>query len=463
MVLEMKVPGDLTERFVGHVSKGKFWKPGRWSEADEMAMRQCDPRRRRWWVHEPLQHALLSEWIVERFSKGETPDICAEILSMGLLGSLALVMREEPRAKSILEKIVAVTPGSKFVPMAASILLAFDPNWRPPVSELNLGGAYLRGARWSSINLSKSVLVMADLTGADLSGANLFDVLADQAKLDQANLSGAELDRAKFRSASFVGANMRGVTAFETVLEKADLKQADLSGSQLKRVEFSRTNLENACFKDCHLNGSTFKLVELSNADFSNAQLGSCVFLGVDMTRSTWTGTSFASGQFVQCNFEGMTLPGADFSHCDLLGSLFTGSSIPCGRFVGAHFKNAGLAHVDWENSDLRNANFAGAVFHLGSSRSGLVGSEIPGEGSKTGFYTDDYQDREFKPSEEIRKASLVGADLRGALVERTDFYMVDLRHARYSPEQATWFVKCGAILVSKNSERSESELDEGE
>ena len=56
-----------------------------------------------------------------------------------------------------------------------------------------------------------------------------------------------------------------------------------------------------------------------------------------------------------------------------------------------------------------------GASFHLGSTRSGLIDSPIACEGSRTGFYTDDYDDRDIKPAEEIRKANLRGADLRGA------------------------------------------------
>ena len=36
----------------------------------------------------------------------------------------------------------------------------------------------------------------------------------------------------------------------------------------------------------------------------------------------------------------------------------------------------------------------------------------------------------------DLRKADLRGADLRGARMEGTDFYLVDLRDARFTPEQ---------------------------
>jgi uncharacterized protein YjbI with pentapeptide repeats len=86
----------------------------------------------------------------------------------------------------------------------------------------------------------------------------------------------------------------------------------------------------------------------------------------------------------------------------------------------------------------------------MGSSRSGLVGSPIACEGSRTGFYTDDFNDQDFKSAEEIRKANLCGADLRGAKIDGVDFYLVDLRGAKYTADQADHFARCGAILRSR-------------
>ena len=103
--------------------------------------------------------------------------------------------------------------------------------------------------------------------------------------------------------------------------------------------------------------------------------------------------------------------------------------------------KNAGV------RLDLSHANF-----HMGSSRSGLVDSVIPGEGSRTGYYTDEYNEQSFKSPEEIRKANLCGADLRDALVWKTDFYLVDLRGACYTEEQGEHFRRCGAILRAGTS-----------
>jgi uncharacterized protein YjbI with pentapeptide repeats len=152
----------------------------------------------------------------------------------------------------------------------------------------------------------------------------------------------------------------------------------------------------------------------------------------------------------IGCDLEYAQLPGADFSGANLHSALLTGSWIPEGRFEDACLAKAGLAAVNWEGADLRNADLTDASFHAGSSRSGMIFSPIPCEGSKTGFYTDDDAEQYFKAPEEIRKANLRGADLRGAKVSRVDFYLVDLRDALFDPEQEKHFRRCRAILEAR-------------
>src|SRR5262249_48801782 len=138
---------------------------------------------------------------------------------------------------------------------------------------------------------------------------------------------------------------------------------------------------------------------------------------------------------------------GANFRGADLTGALLTGSHMPGANFTLACLNNAGLADIDWENADLRGADLRGASFHMGSSRSGLVFSPIACEGSKTGFYTDEFEEQHYKAPEEIRKANLCGADLRGARLDETDFYLVDLRGARIDSVWVDHLRRCGAIL----------------
>ena len=119
---------------------------------------------------------------------------------------------------------------------------------------------------------------------------------------------------------------------------------------------------------------------------------------------------------------EDMELTDADFHDADLRGAVLTGSRMPDANFLGADLRDAKLAEIDWPGACLRDADLRGANFHLGSTRSGMIDSPIPCEGSRTGFYTDDFLDRDVKPAEEIRKANLRGADLRGAEIRGRRF-----------------------------------------
>ena len=87
--------------------------------------------------------------------------------------------------------------------------------------------------------------------------------------------------------------------------------------------------------------------------------------------------------------------------------ATLTGTSIVRGNLGGACLRYAGLGDIDWPWACLCGADLRNATFHMGSSRSGLVNSPIASEGSRTGFYTDEFTEQDFKAPEEIRKANL--------------------------------------------------------
>ena len=152
-----------------------------------------------------------------------------------------------------------------------------------------------------------------------------------------------------------------------------------------------------------------------------------------------------------RCNLELVEFPEGDFRGANLDAAQLTGSVMPRADFRQAILRNAGLADVQWEMADLREANLRNCSFHMGSSRSGLVGSPYPSHGTRTGFYTDTVDEQYYKRPEEIRKANLCGADLRGAYVAHADFYLVDLRGAKYDADQAEHFRRCDAILTNRS------------
>jgi len=314
-------------------------------------------------------------------------------------------------------------------PMAASLLLALDPDWKP-AGRPQLDGALLAGARWAGVALPGIRLDGADLSSADLDGADLDGTFATLAKLRNATLRGTRLANARLVGAKLIRADLAGAALRDAVLLAADLRSARLVDADLGHAILSRARLAGA---------------DLTGANLECARCRRLDLRGVTLDRARFT-----SALLEGCRFDCVRVDGACFEKAGLGHAHLTGSVLTNAVLRDAVLAHAKLADVSWEGADLRGADFRRAVFHMGSTRNGLVDSVIPCEGSRTGFYTDDYEEQHFKSPEEIRKANLRGADLRGASVEDADFYLVDLRDARFDARQGRHFRKCGAILRDK-------------
>ena len=318
-------------------------------------------------------------------------------------------------------------------PLAASLLHAARPGWRPDPDHLpRLEGAYLDRVAWSGLKLTGAELHNAELREADLSTANLEKAQAGRAQFQRADLHGATLTRWR--------------------AEGADLSRADLRWVTADSAQFRGANLAGAVFVEAQLWKADLREANIEDADFSGAYLEHARLSGLKLRLARFDGARFGGANLPECDLEEMELPEADFHDANLRGALLTGSRMAGASFLGADLRHTGLAEIDWPGACLRDADLRGATFHLGSSRSGLVGSPIACEGSRTGFYTDDYHDQDVKPAEEIRKANLRGADLRGAKIKDVDFYLVDLREAQYTPDQAEHFRRCRAILDERTA-----------
>jgi uncharacterized protein YjbI with pentapeptide repeats len=400
--------------------------------------------------HRVVQLLLAAERVASGLGSGEACEYLTEKFPRDLVREAAHLIVGDPAALERLQQLIAETDARRH-PTVASLLHATGTGWRPggpPAPRLS--GAYLERACWSGVVLTGAEMEGVDLRGVDLSGA----------KLDGAILGRAHLSAARLRRASFVGG----------IAVEADLRRADLGSIRAARGDFRAANLEaadlvRASLTDALLAGSVLTsarlaFADLSGADLEGANLDDADFTGANLsranlkrlklTRADFSGARFPGAKLAGCDLETMELPSADFSGADLTGALLTASSMPGADFRNACLREAGLADVEWEGVRLDGADLRGASFHAGSSRSGRVGSPIACEGSRTGFYTDDYGDQDFKSPEEIRKANLCGADLRGAALGGIDFYLVDLRGAHYDHDQAVHFRRCGAILQSR-------------
>lgn len=369
-------------------------------------------------------------------------------LPRDLVAEAGKLVRARPGAIEHL-KWIAQGPVPANHATAATILVAAEPDWRPDRGAyLCLAGARLGAVRWSNIRLPASNLRRADLCGGDLSCARL-----EKAALTGATLSWANLRRAHLCEVIAEGANFAGADLTRVRLDDAMLSGCDMTRARLDQANLPRANLQSVVFSEASLIGAVLKGAALERATFDGADLSSADLRGADLcdvdlsTAASLERAIFREANLCGCNLEGVRLDAPDFYRALLERALLTGSTLTRPNFAGANLRGAGLAEIDWADADLRGADLRAASFHMGTTRSGMVYSDVPCEGSRTGFYTDEFADRDFRAPEEIRKANLCGADLRGANIDGVDFYLVDLRGAKYSPDQADHLARCGAIL----------------
>ncbi len=371
-------------------------------------------------------------------------------------------------------------------PMGVSLLHVARPGWKPPEdSRITwFWGAYLAGAKWSGIRLTAPQFAKAQLTEADLSESSLDHAEFTDAQLIRTVLRGSSIHHCSAKGADLTGADLSHVRASRADFTNAVLRSARFESALLQRSRFLGCDLRGVRFCRADLMGALFggsseervdqdpealnvieKMKEkgytaisafpahppasLEEADFTGANLEKAQFVGLDLRQAILPGARFFDANLTGANLEGVHLPGGHFEGALMYGALLTGSVMPGASFRGAKLQGARLADIEWEKTDLREADLRKVNFHMGSSRSGLLFGE-PSEGTRTGFYTDEFFDQSYRAPEEIRAANLRGADLRGARVLGTDFYLVDLREALYTEDQEEWFRKCGAILETR-------------
>lgn len=400
-----------------------------------------------WWRHEVVKRAFLGKWVGGQLRAGTVPDVMARTWGEEEVAGVVDEVRGDERVLRLLKRFARWRRKDLRVGGVVSVLVRLEEGWRPAKGRgLDLRGAKLRGVKWAGVDLRGAKLDWADLRDADLSGANLKEVTAVNARMEKVNLKGACLVEAELRRAKLGGADLS-----EVVGRDMDLQSADLTGARLWKAELVHADLEEAIlaraeFRGAVLTGAFLRKVQLEETDFVAAKLNGAEMDELDLSKGVWDGASFVKAKMAEVRFEYGEMRNVDFSWAYLRGALLTGSRMRDAKFTGACLRCAGLAEIVWEGADLRQADLWHVSFHMGSSRSGLVGSVIASEGTRTGFYTDDYRDQDHKPPEEIRKACLAEADLREAEVEGTDFYLVDVRRAVCSEEQWVWLRKCGAI-----------------
>lgn len=399
--------------------------------------------------HDAVRLLLAAERVATDLREEAGCEYLEKRLSRALVQAIAAEVAGD---RKVLQHLTTLLSGPhRLQPMLASLLHAADAAWVPaPGSLVVLTGAYLQRASWAGVQLPNVSLRDSNLNHADLTAARLDDAEAIRANCCHARLTGASLKRFRASDADLAGVNLESAEAEESCWDGADLRNANLRAAALTRASFRRANLTEAVLTGSNLVHAAFVDAELADADFSGANLNGACLSKLRLWHAIFAGASFWGSNLSGCDMEGMELPGVDCHEANLRGALLTGAVLSDGDFSGACLCETGLGDVNLERACLRNADLRRATFHMGSSRSGLLFTPIASEGTRTGFYTDDANEQNFKAPEEIRKANLRGADLRGARIDEVDFYLVDLREALYDADQERHFRRCRAILEDR-------------
>jgi uncharacterized protein YjbI with pentapeptide repeats len=408
-----------------------------------------DPALFRLLRHRPVQLLLAADSIVTALKNRAESAALGAPLPRDLVLETVTQIADSTDLVDRLRSLIMIG-GRHEHPMVASLLHALRLGWTPDRPLPRLSGAYLENALWPDIDLAGADLRDADLSGANLRGSRLDSAILEAASLVGADLSASSMKHANFDRADLSRASLSRAFTRQAVFQSTRLVAASMVGGDFDRANFDGADLTHARLTDASLVGADFRSAKLEDSDFSRANLSEANLQGLTLTGVQLAGACFTGADLSRCNLENIDLRGAVFARANLQQALLTGSQMQDADFRGANLRAAGLAEIDWAGADLRDADLREAAFHLGSSRSGLVGSPIASEGSRTGFYTDDWNEQDFKSPEEIRKANLCGADLRGARIDNVDFYLVDLRGALLDPNQIPQIRRSGAILEAR-------------
>ncbi len=282
---------------------GELSNQARWSEKANRLIR-----------HRPVALSLAASRIAAIAERGSVDLKFTHPFPLDLLLEAARRIAGDARALRHLDEWLSQPRHEAIHPMAASLLVAARPDWKPgPDCRPRLNGAYLAGAAWSDTDLARADLESANLEDADLVQANLAHALVRRALLARAYLRNASLD---FWDAYLADLNEADLDSVHAI--GASFRQANLTGARLSRANLWRANFEGA---------------EIKGADFTGAILEDACLRGLDLRLTRFDGACFGGADLRDANMERVVMTSADLHDADLRDANLTGS-----RMYGARF-----------------------------------------------------------------------------------------------------------------------------
>ncbi len=335
-----------------------------------------------------------------------------------------------------------------YASMAASLLSQMDTAWKPSKARgYDFQNAYLAQAQWPGVSIEGAKFGYANLTDICLDDSLLTSLVFHSDRCTRSSFVDARLNGTAATKASFADANFFRAEMLETKWRDCDFYRTNFSGAKLSGSLFDKCNLSEASFRACIAYSAEFRQCNLQGADFTDAQLQGSNFQTRDLREALLCRTDLRKTNLQGAVLESLQMQQCKFDDALLTEAYLSGSAMKECSLQNACLVSSRLGEIEWECCDLKGADLRGVTFHYGSTRCGVVDSPYPSHGTRTGFYTDDREALYFQAPETIRKASLIGCDLRGANIAGVDFYLVDLRDAILDHAQRQHLAASGAIL----------------
>ena len=227
-----------------------------WSASDLLAEIGCPNNIRALLRHPCVQLPLAADWLMSVLALRNPCRDLAWSLPRELVELVGERSRTEPQALACLNRLLRSRHAKAVHPMAASILLRANPDWRPSDkhgAHWRLSGGLFHEVDWTGVqlphadlreaefsnavlrdaNMEAAIAIAARFDGAALDGARLIGIHASRADFRNSSLKGAKMSISDFTHATFAGANLTGVSLVKSDLSAADLTEACFTGADL--------------------------------------------------------------------------------------------------------------------------------------------------------------------------------------------------------------------------------------
>ena len=328
------------------------------------------------------------------------------------------------------------------------------------LSHARLEKADLRGARMRMADLSYAILTDADMRDGSLMvvhDGDYIEAVPDNSKFSRADASGAIFDHAKLSNNFISQTDLSDTILKGTKFVNADLSDSVLSGAIIEGVDFSDADLSGADMEGAVIVKSYFRRTKLADTNFVGAILEDLEIYETNLdearllqleesdqngvwemikNHNTWMkshGKDGARGDLSSYSLSGMNLSGLpvslmNFKHSAMRKVSFDRSFLLSGDLSYCDLREASFVETDLRGAKFERANMQKAV--LKKVQGGPLTINEPTTYTMPLDFTKAKLMEANLARGVFRKASFKGANLTEANLSRADFEGADFENA---------------------------------